>query len=207
MSQKYTIQLGSPYTKQEIIDAFAIQFDAIHTFFCDIPHMGETGDEPSVFFSAPVEIWSPADNLVHLIISCSSVIQGLTVPKVALRMRFGKAKHESTTLVKVRTQYTDIALAGGGVAPAQYIPQVKEVSATERTRILAKWQEKGVAMGKAVNKWSEEELDAYVLPHPLLGKMTVREILFFTLYHNMHHVNDVQRLLNQPEVEWFEGVL
>lgn len=33
--------------------------------------------------------------------------------------------------------------------------------------------------------------------------MTVREILFFTLYHNMHHVNDVQRLLGQPEAEWF----
>lgn len=58
-------------------------------------------------------------------------------------------------------------------------------------------------MQAALGKWSDKALDSYLLPHPLLGKMTVREILFFTLYHNLHHVNDVQRLLNQPETEWF----
>jgi hypothetical protein len=31
------------------------------------------------------------------------------------------------------------------------------------------------------------------LPHPLLGKLTVREMLFFTLYHQRHHVAVVER--------------
>ncbi len=39
--------------------------------------------------------------------------------------------------------------------------------------------------------WSEAALDRYRLPHPLLGKLTVREMLFFTLYHNAHHLDQV----------------
>jgi hypothetical protein len=26
-----------------------------------------------------------------------------------------------------------------------------------------------------------------VLPHPLLGKLTIREMLYFTVYHGEHH--------------------
>ncbi|MCP5097860.1 MAG: DinB family protein, partial [Chloroflexi bacterium] len=86
-----------------------------------------------------------------------------------------------------------------------YLPQVKEETTQERQRILSKWQEKGGELVKALTKWSEKDLDNLMLPHPLLGNMTVREMLFFTLYHNMHHVNDVQRLLNLETTEWFES--
>jgi hypothetical protein len=37
-------------------------------------------------------------------------------------------------------------------------------------------------------------MDYHVLPHPLLGPLSVREMLFFTVYHNTHHVLNVQRL-------------
>jgi len=38
-----------------------------------------------------------------------------------------------------------------------------------------------------------QSLDKFMLPHPLLGKLAVREMLFFTMYHNLHHVNNVRR--------------
>jgi hypothetical protein len=38
-----------------------------------------------------------------------------------------------------------------------------------------------------MERWSEAELDAYRLPHPLLGRLSVREMMFFTLLHNRHH--------------------
>ena len=37
------------------------------------------------------------------------------------------------------------------------------------------------------------DLDAVLLPHPLLGKLTVREMLFFTVYHVQHHRALVER--------------
>jgi hypothetical protein len=48
----------------------------------------------------------------------------------------------------------------------------------------------GVA-GKAV-KFSEKDLDTLILPHPLLGKVTLREMLYFTIYHVQHHVEQVK---------------
>ena len=190
--------LGSPFTQPEIRQALTVETDAVHTFFENI--------DEDLFFVAPPDVWSPAENLVHLIQAVSPVVQALNLPKMALKLRFGKAKHESRTLAAVRHTYVNEALAGGGVAGGSFLPQVKAETIEERARMQVKWQEKGIALVEAVGKWDEKELDELVLPHPLLGDMTVREILFFTLYHNMHHVNDVQRLLNMTVVEWFEPV-
>ncbi len=190
------IGLGQPSTKQEIMAALEAEFTAVHNFFAAI--------EETQFFSAPQGVWSPAENLVHLIKSCAPVIMALNIPQTALRIRFGWVRHELRTLAQVRHTYVNEALANGGRAGGPFLPEGIEPAAGTQANILAKWQEKGGELQAALEKWSDKALDQYLLPHPLLGKMTVREILFFTLYHNMHHVNDVQRLLNQPEIDWFE---
>lgn len=190
------MQLGQPFTKQEIAAAFVSEYTAVHNFFATI--------DEGLFFAAPAGVWSPAENLVHLIKSCSPVIMALGLPRTALRIRFGWVNHPTRTLAQVRHTYVHEALANGGQAGGPFIPAVTDdFSAAHQARILAKWQDKGTDLLAALKKWPDKALDNYLLPHPLLGKMTVREILFFTLYHNLHHVNDVQRLLNQPESEWF----
>ncbi len=187
--------LGQPFTQEEIFTAIGEEITAVYEFFSSIAE-----DD---FFAAPPEVWSPADNLVHLIKSCKPVGQGLHAPKLALRIRFGMAEHASRTLAEVRNQYVSVALAGGAKASGPYLPEVTEKTAVERERILSKWQSVGEEVKKGVAKWSEKDLEKYQVQHPLLGDMTVREILFFTLYHNMHHVNDTQRLLGLTESEWF----
>ena len=43
-------------------------------------------------------------------------------------------------------------------------------------------------MIKRIESWSrEKQLDHFLLPHPLLGKITLREMLFFSAYHIQHH--------------------
>ena len=46
---------------------------------------------------------------------------------------------------------------------------------------------------RSASGWGEWTLDRLRLPHPALGRLTVREMLFFTLYHNLHHVENVAR--------------
>ena len=118
------VQLGAPFSLDEIRDGFAQEYPAVYEFFAAI--------SPEQFFAAPPEVWSPADNLAHLIKSCQPLLQGLKLPRLALRMRFGLAKAPSGSLAALRDRYVNVAL-----------------------------------------------------------------------YHNLHHVNDVQRLLGQPELEWF----
>ncbi len=63
--------------------------------------------------------------------------------------------------------------------------------ARTRVELMAKREDFSQQFWKAVASWREEDLDRYVLPHPLLGKLTLREMLCFTLYHNYHHVRNV----------------
>jgi len=51
----------------------------------------------------------------------------------------------------------------------------------------------GDGIAAALDGWSERALDRLRLPHPALGKLTVREIVLFTLYHNIHHATNVAR--------------
>lgn len=186
--------LGTPFIKDEIITAYTAESQAVFNYFASIQ------DD---FFNHPPNVWSPAENLIHLIQSCSPVILALGLPRMALRLRFGVMKRPSISLEQVRQNYVNVALAGGGKASGAYLPQVKEKTTADREQILSKWHSKSGQFIEKLANWQETDLDKYQLPHPLLGNLTVREILFFTLYHNMHHVNDVKRLLNEPEVEWF----
>ena len=45
-----------------------------------------------------------------------------------------------------------------------------------------------------LQNWSEEELETYNCPHPVFGKITVREILYFTIYHVQHHNETINKM-------------
>lgn len=190
------LNLGSPYTKDEIQAAFAAEHRAVFTFFQEIPL--------DAFYQAPSGVWTAADNLQHLMQSSEPVVLALRIPKFLLRLRFGKVGRTSQSLTAVRREYTEVALAGGGVASGPYLPNVAETTEAKKQRLLVSWQETGRKLEVMLDKWSEANLDQYAVEHPLLGKQSMRELLFFTLYHNLHHVRDVQQLLGQPLSEWFE---
>jgi uncharacterized damage-inducible protein DinB len=63
--------------------------------------------------------------------------------------------------------------------------------------IRAKWQSMGQLYAKNVERWSEKELDKRQLPHPLMGKLTLREMLFFTHYHTLHHGAKIDELIER----------
>src|SRR4029078_11685614 len=81
----------------------------------------------------------------------------------------------------------------GAAAPS---PRRRErQTSEERQRSLANLDETAAAVGRALGKWSERALDRWRVPHPAMGPLTVREMAFFTLYHNTHHVFGAARRL------------
>lgn len=117
----------------------------------------------------------------------------MRLPKLMLRLMFGTAA-ESRRYAEVRAVYL-AALAGGGAASGRYVPPagVPEDPEASRARALNGWRRTGDRLVARVGKWRENALDTYRLPHPLLGKMSVREMLFFTHYHDGHHLELVRR--------------
>ena len=63
---------------------------------------------------------------------------------------------------------------------------------------MTSWHGAHEALVAQVARWPEPAFDRYRLPHPLLGKLSVREMLFFTLYHNAHHLRLVASRVSAP---------
>jgi hypothetical protein len=48
-------------------------------------------------------------------------------------------------------------------------------------------------------KWADSQLDQYIVPHPLLGKITLRELCYFTIYHTYHHLAIVKERVSESK--------
>jgi hypothetical protein len=121
------------------------------------------------------------------------VVKALTTPRFFLRLRFGKPRRASLSYDDLQTRYLK-ALADGGTA-GRYTPSARSADDLEawRTEILRDFAAANDALRAAIARWRDEQLDRYQLPHPILGNLTLREILFFMLYHQRHHIAVVER--------------
>ena len=150
-------------------------------------------------FFAPIEsAWSPADNIRHLNKSIRAVTRGLQKRRFVLRLLFGRPQEASRPYDQLRDDYHR-ALEQGGQA-GTFAPTLRGFPANaeaERARILRAHAANVCDIDDAARAWPDALLDQYRLPHPLLGKLTIREMLFLTLYHSQHHVDVVRRRLAQ----------
>jgi hypothetical protein len=116
----------------------------------------------------------------------------LRQPRLVLRLLFGKARKPSRSFTHLRDDYRAVLAKGaqaGRFGPRETVPPADPAAAYDR--LLGKWQRLRPNLSDAIRRWDESALDYYRMPHPLLGKLTVREMLFFTLYHIGHHATIV----------------
>ena len=152
--------------------------------------------EAEMFFAHAPDTWSMAENIVHLIDAAEQFSTGLASPKVTLHQRFGTPNHSSRTFGQLRSVYAEI-LAGGGRSNAANTPQNINVDvhfSHARDDIMQRWQRATRQLFVGLRSWNETELDATQVPHPLLGNLTVREMLFFFVFHDAHHLAEMRKL-------------
>lgn len=128
--------------------------------------------------------WTAGQQLDHIVRSVSPLKIAFSLPKFVIRMLFGKANRPSKNYDDLVQNYM-LKLETGGVATGRFVPQAMGLDKKELlTNSLLKVVKD---LSKKIDKYSEAELDEYLLPHPLLGKLTVREMLFFTIHHVEQH--------------------
>ena len=143
------------------------------------------------FFAPQGEHWSPAGHLRHLAKSERAVTRGLGQPRLAL-LALGRSKSGSRGFDEVVEIYRAALAAGGEAGPYGPSDEVPDLSPEDwRDRIVDRWQGAGRALREALLGWREEHLDVYRLPHPLIGKLTLRELMLWNLYHNAHHARRI----------------
>ena len=178
-----------PRTQAEILGAFARQESASMEYW--------TAFDTAAFFRPIGSSWSPAETVRHLSKSARPVVQALKTPRLFLRVSFGRSRRPSVSYEELRSRYQELLAAGGQAGRFAPSKQAESDLVAWREKILATYADLQLGLKKAIGRWSESSLDKLQLPHPLLGKLTVREMLFFTLYHQQHHINVVQRHLQE----------
>ena len=143
------------------------------------------------FFIRFGEVWSASDNVGHLIKSNKPIAMALKLPKIALQAMFGKPDRASSSYGDLCQMYRG-EIAKGAQATGRYLPDQEnsEVGTeTRKKKLLEQFSKASTDLVAAAETWDEHELDQYLLPHPILGKLTIREMIFFTIYHNQRHAS------------------
>jgi hypothetical protein len=128
--------------------------------------------------------WSIAENCKHLSLSVKPLNMAFSLPNFTL-LFFGKLNRPARNYEEMVQEYHQ-KLAEGAVATPQFIP--KEIS-VENTKeeLIQEFKKINDSFLLKVKDFEEEDLDKYLIPHPVLGKLTIREMLYFTICHTLHH--------------------
>lgn len=172
-------------TKPEIITLLKAVFADTQSFIA-------TQDNQKCF-EPEGEKWSIAQHLQHLIMSSAPVASIYKRPKEFLA-NFGQPAIGPRSYDEVVETYKK-ALGKGLKAPADFEPKVDDIN--EISELFPNWQ---MIIGKFEERlvsWTEEDLDQYQVPHPAIGLLSLREMLYFTIYHTKHHLKSIQRIIQQ----------
>ena len=184
--------VGEPFTKNEIVDELRALHASSTAFWNRFDH--------AEFFAPLGAAWSPAENVRHLDRSIKPLTQALRLPVPVIWLIFGPARRPSRGFIEIRAAYR-AELEAGLTAPKRFVPPPEPTPAepadlAEARRVLMVRRDlRAQALLDAIEEWDERNLDRCRLPHPApgLGKLTVREMLLFTVYHNLHHVLNAAR--------------
>jgi hypothetical protein len=144
---------------------------------------------PDIRFTAsPYGKWSAGQQLDHLIKAIRPVSSALGFPKAAL-LYFGTSQAPSRSYDKLAADY-ELLLGKGAKAGRAYQPGV--VYPAQRPALLQGFLLQKNKLIRKLSGWSEKDLDKYRLPHPQLGKLTIREMMYFIAYHNEHHLGKLK---------------
>lgn len=131
------------------------------------------------------EKWSVAEVTQHLYLSARPVARLMTGPREVL-LPWGKADWPSRTYAELASAYSEI-LETGVKAPVAMSPRLEDMQ-VEKRMLMERFAGIYQALIAASETWSEQELATYCIPHPVLGKLTVQEMLIFTSIHTQHHL-------------------
>lgn len=134
--------------------------------------------------------WSAGQHLDHIIRAINPITLGLILPFFFLKLFFGKANRPSKTYKEFVQKYKD-KLALGGAASGRFIP--KNITVEQRDNLHKRILKVVDSLILQISYCTESELDIIIFPHPLLGKVTLREMMYFTIYHVEHHQNIIIR--------------
>lgn len=138
--------------------------------------------------NGPENKWTVGQQILHLVNSLQMLNNALSYPRFFLKYKFGTCNREARDYETVAKKYQEKLLVNQERAKI-FNQKLKIPKQKDRDRLLTRLQIQSKKLQYKVRKISDVNLDTLVLPHPLMGKMTIREIIMWTAHHTAHHTN------------------
>ena len=182
------LEVSPPETSRQIVAEIGRLAAVVEAIAADF-------DTPRFFapqFEDGTARWSPAQQVRHLTRSTYPLARAFDMPRIALLLRFGPAMHARGSYLELVRRYEH--LLESRPQAGRFAPDADaHADDTRRAEIMARFRDAISRLSGAVEPWSERSLDRYRLPHPLLGRLTLREMLWFTVFHTAHHGGQMER--------------
>jgi hypothetical protein len=174
--------------KSEIIAALQTQQLEIPAFLAGIPS--------EQFFDGSSERWSVGYHVQHMTSAVNRVAGGLLNADV-----LPKREPVAPSRDFVTTQ--EFYLETLRNTPSETLRQLGSRVTLEEHQDLNTYKNQlissfGDAVGNfnvALEHFDEANLEILGMPHPVMGLLSSREMVFFIVYHNTHHQNGIKKLL------------
>ena len=141
--------------------------------------------------SGPEGKWTTGQQALHLLQSIKPLNAALSMPKFMLRYKFGKANRDVRDYNTVANRYQERLkdVQGKTYKGSQ---NMKVPTLNDKSYILNRLQVENKKLQYKTRKLSDKHLDTLILPHPLMGKMPLREIIMWSAHHVEHHTNTLK---------------
>jgi len=140
--------------------------------------------------SGPEGKWTTGQQALHLLQSIKPLNTALSMPKFILKYKFGKANRGLREYDAIIKRYQERLEDAKGITfgPSQ---NMKIPNDSDKEYLLNRLKVENKKLQHKIKKWKDNDLDNLILPHPLMGKMPVREIVMWTAYHIEHHTKQL----------------
>ncbi|QNM86158.1 DinB family protein [Polaribacter pectinis] len=130
--------------------------------------------------------WTTGQHIQHLVDSLQALNNALSYPRFFLKYKFGTCNRDTRSYEVVAKKYQNKLLENSDRARV-FNQKLKKPTLKERERLLTRLQIQNKKLQYKTKKISDINLDTLLIPHPLMGKMTIREIIMWTAHHTEHH--------------------
>ena len=139
--------------------------------------------------------WSAGQDLAHLVKTLRVISLGLGLPPGVFRLFLGKPNRPSRPYDQFSARYRE-KMSAGIQAPSYVLPP--KVVFADRDRLIGRLRELNDGICRKLTTMKEQTLDEYIVPHPLFGKITLREFFMAIWLHTDHHTALLKKKLEIP---------
>ena len=136
------------------------------------------------FNFAPPEKWNAGQHLQHILISVSRLNGAICNPKYIQSITEMEPKRALMSYDALVNVYLD-RIKKGAKATAPFVPEL--VTVAQRPQLVKDVQAAVAELCLKLDTYDEKQLDEFTMPHPLLLRLSLREMIYFTIKHAAHH--------------------